>query len=62
MKILARLVSLLKAIVLPSAPAFTCGDCARNAQCGLEPSDACLVRIAQMSSGRGKPRQTMVGY
>ena len=62
MKILARLVSLLKALVMPAEPAFTCGDCTRNAQCGSEPSDTCLVRIAQMSSDRAKPRQNLVGY
>ena len=62
MKMIARLISLLKAILLPSQPAFTCGDCARNAQCGSEPSETCLVRIAQISSDRGKPRHTMVGY
>ena len=62
MKFFQRLVSALKALVAPSAPAFTCGDCTRNAQCGLEPHDQCLTRIAQMSTDRGKPRQTLVGY
>ena len=28
---------------------FTCSDCARWQQCGLPPSDDCLIRIEQMS-------------
>ncbi len=34
---------------------FVCGDCTRNAQCGAEPSDQCVVRAAQITSERGRP-------
>ena len=37
---------------------FTCGDCSMNERCGLPPSDQCIARAAQISSGRGKPRVT----
>jgi hypothetical protein len=37
---------------------FTCGDCTMNARCGLPPSDQCVARAAQISSGRGRPHVT----
>lgn len=37
---------------------FTCGDCTMSESCGLPPSDQCVARAAQMSSGRGRPRVT----
>lgn len=44
--------------------AFVCGDCARNAQCGAEPSPQCVVRAAQMASDRRRPpsRETFIGW
>ena len=27
---------------------FTCGDCARNAKCGLPPHDDCVTRLLQI--------------
>ena len=35
---------------------FTCGDCSMSERCGAPPSDQCVARAAQMSSGRGKAR------
>jgi hypothetical protein len=31
--------------------AFNCGDCARSDQCGLPPSDDCVVRLVQIARG-----------
>jgi hypothetical protein len=30
---------------------FTCGDCERSKQCGLPPSDNCIIKAAQLASG-----------
>ena len=35
---------------------FKCGDCSMTERCGLPPSDQCVARAAQISSGRGKAR------
>ena len=36
---------------------FTCGDCDRWRQCGLPPSDKCVVRAAQIARDGGTPRK-----
>ena len=42
---------------LPS-PRFDCGDCERNAQCGLPPHDDCVERLAQIArDGDSRPRR-----
>lgn len=43
---------------------FVCGDCTRNAQCGSEPSDQCIVRAAQIASDRKRPpkRSSYIGW
>jgi hypothetical protein len=35
---------------------FTCGDCSMNERCGLPPSEDCVARAAQISSGRRRRR------
>jgi len=34
---------------------FTCGDCDRNAQCGLPPHDDCVFRLTQMAQDGDRP-------
>lgn len=43
---------------------FVCGDCARNAQCGAEPSEQCVVRAAQIASDRKRApkRESFIGW
>jgi len=37
---------------------FTCGDCERNAQCGLPPHDDCVDRAMQIArDGEPAPRR-----
>jgi len=36
---------------------FSCGDCHRNAQCGLPPHDNCVYRLMQMARDRDRPLQ-----
>ncbi len=33
--------AIAKLLAAPHGDEFTCGDCARNAQCGLPPSPTC---------------------
>lgn len=54
MERLRTIISFFKALVGSPEPQFTCGDCRRNAQCGLEPSDRCLVRIKQIEAQAGR--------
>lgn len=35
---------------------FTCGDCERNEQCGMPPSEACVARQAQIARYGDRPR------
>lgn len=51
---------LAKLFALPPR-AFTCGDCERNAQCGLPPHEDCLHRIEQISRGETYPRRPTSG-
>lgn len=39
---------------------FACGDCSRNERCGLEPSDNCVARAAQIADGKPAPRRTVL--
>ncbi len=43
---------------------FVCGDCTRNAQCGAEPSEHCVIRAAQIASDRKgpPPRERLIGW
>ena len=37
---------------------FDCGDCERNAQCGLPPHDDCVKKLTQMArDGENLPRR-----
>jgi hypothetical protein len=38
-------------------PRFNCGDCERNAQCGLPPHDDCIHRIVQIARDGDRPRR-----
>ena len=38
------------------AERFTCGDCERNAQCGLPPHNDCVERLTQMARDKGDVR------
>jgi hypothetical protein len=39
-------------------PRFNCGDCERNAQCGLPPHDDCIERLTQIAlDGENRPRR-----
>jgi hypothetical protein len=44
--------------------AFVCGDCARNARCGAEPSAQCVIRAAQINSDRRRApkRSIFIGW
>jgi hypothetical protein len=59
---LSRLVETLTDMVL--GPKFSCGDCERNASCGLPPSDQCAVRAEQIArdGDRRFRRRTLIGY
>jgi hypothetical protein len=48
----------------PRREDFVCGDCARNAQCGAEPSEHCVIRAAQIASDRTRPprRESFPGW
>jgi len=37
--------AIARLIAAPQADEFTCGECARNAQCGLPPSGNCGYRL-----------------
>jgi hypothetical protein len=40
---------------------FTCGECDRNARCGLAPNQQCLYRLMQIAERRAQPvRRTAV--
>ena len=42
---------------------FSCGDCERNASCGLPPNDLCVVKAAQLErDGDWQPRRPPIGY
>ncbi len=42
-------------------PAFECGDCERAEQCGLPPSDTCVVMAAQLERYDGRlPRHSIL--
>jgi hypothetical protein len=45
-------------------PEFTCGDCERNARCGLPPTPDCVVRAAQIERNGGQPikRKRLIGF
>jgi hypothetical protein len=65
MRITSNLSGLIKSIrgALAShrkADEFACGDCSRNARCGLEPSDNCVARAAQIADGRPAPKRTLL--
>lgn len=49
MSTLQRCWHILARALAPPPRQFTCGDCERNAQCGLPPHDDCLHRIEQIS-------------
>jgi len=42
-------------LVRRSSPRFSCGDCDRNAQCGLPPRDDCLYRLTQIARDGDRP-------
>ena len=49
----SRLAGLLRFIFAPGRSAeFTCGDCERRERCGQPPSEACVVRAAQVEALR----------
>ena len=65
MQIRSRLSHLVRALrQRRRGAAFACGDCHRNAQCGAAPSRQCVVRAAQIASGRRRPprRETFVAW
>jgi hypothetical protein len=44
-------------------PRFNCGDCERNAQCGLPPHDGCVERLTQIArDGTNSPRRPNFFY
>jgi hypothetical protein len=59
--ILAILSGLARAIAAPvREPEFTCGDCERNAFCGLPPTKDCIARAEQIERDGGPRRRRMV--
>lgn len=54
MTIIQRLITRLTAL-LRTPSAMVCGDCPRNARCGLPPSDDCVVRL-EMAERAGELR------
>jgi hypothetical protein len=59
MQIASRIQALLAAIgklgVARPGFRFTCGDCDRNAQCGLPPHDDCTYRLMQIARDGDRP-------
>jgi hypothetical protein len=42
---------------------FNCGDCERNAQCGLPPHDDCVERLTQIArDGENRPHRPNFVY
>jgi hypothetical protein len=42
---------------------FSCGDCERNASCGLPPDELCVIKAAQLArDGDWRPRRRLIGY
>jgi len=64
MRTINRLWEVLAAIarfVFPPPRRFTCGDCARNARCGLAPSEDCIYALMQMArDGENSRRPSFV--
>lgn len=54
-RILSRLSGVLSRFY--REPEFTCSDCEQWERCGLPPSDACIVRAAQLERGDWKLRR-----
>jgi len=47
--------------LLRPEPKFSCGDCDRNASCGLPPDDLCVIKAMQMArDGDWRPRRPIV--
>jgi hypothetical protein len=59
---LSRLADVLTDMAL--GPKFSCGDCERNARCGLAPSDQYAVRAEQIARDgeRRFRRRALIGY
>jgi hypothetical protein len=59
MQIASRIQGLLAAIgnLVVRRPdfRFSCGDCERNAQCGLPPHDDCIFRLMQIALDGDRP-------
>jgi len=59
MQIASRIQELLAAIgnLVVERPGFrfTCGDCERNAQCGLPPHHDCIFRLTQIARDGDRP-------
>jgi hypothetical protein len=53
-----KILGAIGSFMAPQAlPRFNCGDCERNAQCGLPPHDDCVHRLAQIArDGDYSPR------
>ena len=46
---------------LTPQPEFCCGDCERNASCGLPPDELCVVKAMQLArDGEWRPRRPIV--
>jgi len=58
---LSRFSKAMKDLV--RGPEFTCGDCDRNARCGLAPSPECIIRAEQIARAGERPerRRTVIG-
>jgi hypothetical protein len=64
MQIASRIQGLLAAIgnLVVRRPdfRFSCGDCERNAQCGLPPHDDCIFRLMQIARDGDPPLRQAV--
>jgi hypothetical protein len=64
----ASVAGVAKAIVrgmefLSPEPQFSCGDCERNASCGLPPDDLCVIKAMQLArDGEWRRRRPLIGY
>jgi hypothetical protein len=53
-----RLIKISNLFAQPTWQDLACGDCERNAQCGLPPHRDCEYKLLQLSRGGvGRPRR-----
>jgi hypothetical protein len=49
--------------VLSAQREFSCGDCERNASCGLPPNEFCVIKAMQLERDADwRPRRSPIGY